>query len=340
MPIPFRALSLLPLLAAPLAAQAVEGIVQAGGAPAGHALVALMDSTGREAAVTLSDAAGRFSLQAPAAGRWRVGVRRLGQRAWLSEPLVLGAGVQPLALDLPDQPVVLPDLAPEASGRCRVRPALGVATTALLDAARTGLGVAEATVRLGLVPLRAEWRVRLLDPASLEALDEGTGREADRIEWPFATLPPDSVAADGFSGLAEDGSRVFYGPDSRLLATDWFLGSYCFGLVVPEAPGDTLVGLSFRPQESRRRTDVRGTLWMDRRDLGLRRLEFRWIGPGSWVHGENAGGELGFVPHPGGGVLLGRWWVRAPLVDHRPQLIGYLEAEGQVVEVPGAPPAP
>lgn len=342
MPSPLRALSLISCLAAPLAAQAVDGTASAAGEPVGYALVLLVDSAGREVGSTLSDAEGRFTLRAPAPGSHRVAVRRVGQRTWLSELVILGTAAQPLSLDLPDQPVRLPDLRPEATGRCRVRPALGAATTALLDAARTGLGVAEATTRLGSIHVRLETRLRFLDPAlavQSEEQDTATGR----LDWPFGAPAPDSAAVEGFVGPLQDGVRDYYGPDARLLGADWFLDSHCFDLVLPEAPGDTLVGVAFQPEQSSPRADLRGTLWLDRRTLGFLRLEFRWTGLGAWVPSEAAGGDLGFAPLPGGGVLLDRWWVRVPLADYfgrDPVLVGFLEAAGEVTEVLGAPPAP
>lgn len=342
MPAPLRVLSLIPCLAAPLAAQAIDGIASTGGVPAGYALVLLVDSLGREVGSTLSDTDGRFTLRAPAAGSHRVAVRRVGQRAWLSEPVVLGSTVQPLALDLPDQPVRLPDLGPESTGRCRVRPALGAATMALLDAARTGLGVAEATTQLGSLHARIATRLRFLDPALVPVSEERT-ETTGRLEWPLATLPPESVAVAGFVGPLLGGVRDYIGPDARLLGADWFLDTHCFDLVIPEAPGDTLVGVSFQPEESSPRADVRGMLWLDRRTLGFLRLEFRWTGLGAWLPGESAGGDLGFVALPGGGVLLDRWWVRVPLAEYlgrEPRLVGFLEAGGGVMEVLGAPPAP
>jgi hypothetical protein len=342
MPSAWRALALLLPLAAPLAAQSVEGVASARGLPVGYALVLLVDSTGREIGSTLSDGDGHFAMSAPAPGSHRVAVRRIGHRAWISEPLVLGGGVQPLALDLPEDPIVLPDLRPEATGRCRVRPALGAGTTALLDAARTGLGVAEATTRLGRIRVAGEARVRLLDP-SLVSVSEDRSTITGRVDWPLATLLPDSVALAGFVGPVENGTRDYFGPDARLFAASWFLDSHCFDLVLPEPPGDTLVAVSFQPERSSPRPDVRGTLWLDRRTLGFLRLDFRWTGLGAWVPGEAAGGDLSFLPLPGGGLLLREWWVRIPLADYLtrdPRLVGFLEAGGRVTEVLGTTPAP
>lgn len=342
MPPVLRALSLVHFLAAPVAAQAVEGIALAGGRPVGYAVVLLVDSAGREVGVALSDSGGRFAVRAAVPGSHRVAVRRIGQRPWLSEPLVLGDAVQPLALDLPEQPVVLPALQPEATGRCRTRPALGAATTALLDAARTGLGVAEATTRLGSVQVRAVVRARLLDRALMLQTEQRTSLTG-RVDWPFATLPVDSAAAIGFVGPAGDGAPGHYGPDASLFGADWFLDTHCFDLVLPEPPGDNLVGLTFQPRASSSRADLRGTLWLDRGTLHLLRLEFRWTGLDAWVPREAAGGDLEFLPLPGGGVLLHRWWVRVPLVDDfglEPRLVGFLEGGGEVTEVLEAAPAP
>lgn len=336
------AFALLGITAVPLAAQSIEGVVSSRGAPADYALVLLVDSAGREVGTTLSDPDGRFLLSVPTPGAHRLEVRRVGQVAWLSELLQLGGGVQPLILELPDRPVRLPDLQPEATGRCRIRPALGEATTILLDAARTGLGIAERTVSLGRIHVRAISWLRVLDP-QLVRLSEDRASLSGVLAWPFATPAPDTLAAAGFAGPARDVGREYYGPDARLLGSDWFLGSHCFDLVLPEAPGDTVVGVAFQPERSSPLPDVRGTLWVDRRTLGIRRFEFRWTGLGAWVAGDVAGADLGFRPMPGGGLILDRWMRRVPLARYRgldPELAGWVEAGGEVLEVLGAPPAP
>lgn len=335
-------LVLFGITAAPLAAQSIEGLVSSRGAPADYALVLLVDSAGREVGATLSDPDGRFQLRAPAPGGHRVAVRRVGQVAWLSELLHLGGGVQPLVLDLPDRPVRIPDLRPEATGRCRVRPALGEATTALLDAARTGLGIAERTVSLGRIHVRAVTWIRLLDPQQVRLSERRTDRTGI-LAWPVTTPGPDTLATMGFAGPAREADREYYGPDARLLGTDWFLDGHCFDLVLPEAPGDTVVGVSFQPERPSPRPDVRGTLWVDRRTLGIRRFEFRWTGLEAWVPSDGAGADLGFRALPGGGVMLERWMQRAPLARYRGadlELAGWVEGGGEVLEVLGAPPAP
>jgi hypothetical protein len=82
---------------------------------------------------------------------------------------------------------------------------------------------------------------------------------------------------------------------------------------------------------------------VDRQTLGIRRFEFRWTGLGAWVAGDVAGADLGFRPLPGGGLILDRWMQRVPLARYRgldPELAGWVEGGGEVLEVLGAPPAP
>ncbi|HET7231127.1 MAG TPA: carboxypeptidase-like regulatory domain-containing protein, partial [Longimicrobium sp.] len=79
--------------AVPMAAQTVQGTLrEPSGAPVERVLVALVTSTGTQVARTLTGADGRFTLRAPAAGRYSVRAERIGYSAVTSPAFDLGSG--------------------------------------------------------------------------------------------------------------------------------------------------------------------------------------------------------------------------------------------------------
>jgi hypothetical protein len=346
---------LLALLSVPLPtaqAQVVEGrIGRTGSGPADAVLVALLDDSSRVVSRTVSGAGGRFELTAPAPGSYRLEIRQPGRRAWLSDPVDVGEDVVVLS-PVPDfEPVILPDLRAEATGRCRSWPAIGVATMQLLDAARIGLLMAEAGRLMAPEPSVEGppgpgqimiWQ-RSLDPQQ-NVLTESRAPARDAGGWPFRTLPVDSLAVVGFVYPTVGESAAYFALDATTFASEWFASNHCFNLVLPEFHADSVVGLTFEPESRILRPDVRGTVWLDRRTQAVERLDFRYTGLGRWLPGDAAGGEIDFGRSPDGALVLTRWWLRLPVAAQRatrdPLLLGYAEVGGEVVgPVPGSAPS-
>jgi len=130
---------------------------------------------------------------------------------------------------------------------------------------------------------------------------------------------------------------TYYAPDGAALFSDWFLGAHCFGLARAEG-NSLLVGLRFTPVEERTQPGIEGVLWIDHGSLALDRLEFTYVRLPPWVPRGSTGGSMQFGQLPGGGWLVRRWWLKAPIED-RPlgpgssKLGGFQEAGGKVVEV-------
>lgn len=328
----------LVLLNAPLLttqAQVVEGRVgSTGNGPAAAVLVALLDDSSRVVSRVVSGVGGRFELTAPAPGSYRLEIRQPGRRPWLSDPVDVGEDVVVLS-PVPDtEPVVLPDLRAEATGRCRSWPAIGVATMQLLDAARIGLAMAEAARLAGGPPGQILLWQRSLDPQQ-HILTESRTPASDAGGWPFHTIPVDSLAVVGFVYPTVGESAEYFAVDADTFASEWFASTHCFNLVLPEFHADSIVGLTFEPESRILRPDVRGTVWLDRRTQAVQRLDFRYTGLGRWLPGDAAGGAIDFGRSADGAVVLTRWWLRLPVAAQRatrdPLLLGYAEVGGEVV---------
>jgi hypothetical protein len=75
------------------------------------------------------------------------------------------------------------------------------------------------------------------------------------------------------------------------------------------------VALAFEPTEERTRSDIRGTLVLDRATGALRRLEFTYASVSSEVQRERAGGRIFFRSLPAGGWIVDRWTMRYPVFE-------------------------
>lgn len=140
----FRLAALAALfLALPAAAQSLEGRVTESAAlqPVAGAQVTLLDAVGDVVSTAVTDAAGAFRLQAPAAGEYRLRAERVGLRTTITRLVPLAPG-ETLAVEvrMGAEPVVLDTTLASAPRRA------GISGQVLDDI--TGLPVPGATVTL------------------------------------------------------------------------------------------------------------------------------------------------------------------------------------------------
>jgi hypothetical protein len=339
----FVALFLVP---AALAAQTVRGhLVEEGtGLPIDGALLVLLDVDGGQRAGSLSNPAGRFEIQAPAAGRYRLRAERIGYRSVVSEPLVLAAGqVLDFRLVVPAVAIAIEGIAVEARRRCFMRPQDGMLVATLWEEARKALNAAAWTERQNLVRFRAIRYERELDPRGMRVTSEQSRSWWGSRITPFRSLPVDDLLRNGYV-RNEEGVLHFYAPDAEVLLSDAFLDHYCFRVVEQT---DGLVGVGFEPAGRRSVPDVRGTLWIDRATAELRRLEYGYVRAPAGSGAERAGGEVEFRRLPTGAWIIERWSIRMPQLAEQLQRSGTAvitrnvvtsirEEGGQVVEIHGA----
>ncbi|HET7550815.1 MAG TPA: carboxypeptidase regulatory-like domain-containing protein [Gemmatimonadaceae bacterium] len=328
-------------------AQVVRGAVTsgAGGQPIQGAAVSLMDSSGARIGGLFSDAAGDFSISAPAPGRYIVRAVRIGYRPAQSAPLVIGAGQvveQQLVMD--PVPVALPAVVTRGDDRCVIRPDEGLAVARVWQAARAGLDAALLLQEQGLVRttvVRFERSVRLNGKTTSERSWTLSGQGAN----PFQSAPPERLAEYGYSRTYGD-STTYFAPDARALLSDEFSDHHCFRLQAANDSNPKLVGLAFEPSKLGKKLDIEGVIWLDRESSELRHLDFHYTMKRSDPLDERLGGRIDFEQLTNGATIVKRWVIRMPIrvanqmrrqgplfPDQPATLVAIREAGGEVTEI-------
>ena len=246
------------LLALPAGAQSVSGhFVDADGTPIPSARVVLQDEAGRVVHAAMTDASGRFSLRAPAAGRYVLRGERIGYATSLSPPLLLAAGEQAShRLVAASGRVLLDAVVVSAQAQCAPRPGDSGQTATVWREVRKALDAVSAT-RDQLSQFAVELFER--EVHGTVAL-ENRRRVEGMAHQPFVPVDPERLATVGF--VERDGEAVLYAaPDADVLLSDRFLEEHCFQLRTAGAPVPGLIGLAFEPVRGRRVPDVQGVLW-------------------------------------------------------------------------------
>lgn len=319
--------------AAPLIAQgsAIRADLLGAGTrqPIAGALVLLTDTAGRELRRTLTDVTGRVAFDITP-GTYRLRVLRIGLVRWDTDPLTLGPGdtfTTPLLA--PETPILLAPLTVRAERRCRLRPEEGSAAATLWEESRKALEATEWTISHRLYRFQTVSYTRVYAPVGDAPTEEQRTMGTGLSTWPFASIAPESLSNRGYVQTDSSGEVHYYGPDLTVLFSELFLSQHCFK--VRGVDGDSLIGLGFEPVSSRRLSDITGALWLDRRSMELRRLEFSYTRLGSWT-GRGASGVIAFERLPSRAWVIRRWFIRAPI-----PLLGFRpEANGGIVVKAGA----
>jgi hypothetical protein len=340
------------LLTTPLAGQVVRGrLSDSTGAPVGGAIVTLLTAERTIAARGLSSATGNYSIRAPRAGEYTVSVMRIGYPPFRSGLLRVGElETLTYSTTLPDDPIVLVDLdvTAGAAGVCRVDTAMGSTTATLLEEVRKALDVVGLALADRGLRFQVKRYVRRVDLNSmLTASDSGVQLLSS---WPVQSLPAELLAQRGFVQrwdsvdfrylpLGVTSGKVWFGPEATTLFSDPFLATHCYR-VVTERSSPNKVGLRFSPTRGRRLPEISGTIWLDRRTLGLESLEYEYVNlPRHFRDARNgmAGGTMEFARLPGGIWIVKQWDLRAPVEETMNDIpvgiAGYLEEGGKILRI-------
>lgn len=342
---PSSVLLALLLAGSPLAAQSVAGRLaeEGSGRPIEGAVVVLLDEAGAQRTGTLTDASGRFSLRAPGPGHYRLRAERIGFRGTLSPPFGLAAGEEAERdLAAPAEAIRLGGVAVEGERRCVIRPAEGMRAATLWEEARKALNAASVTEAQRLVRFRLRSFERRLDPQFLRPVEEEAVHRTHVGSRPFASLPPEDLAAGGYV-RPEGGGFVYFAPDADVLLSDGFLDTHCFRVRPGDGETRGMVGLAFEPLRGRRLPDIEGVLWLDALTAELRFVEFGYTRI-PLRRDAAQGGRVEYRRLPGGAWIVSRWWIRMPLLGRDPSrrdvtLLGVKEAGGEVEEIVDGPAA-
>jgi hypothetical protein len=304
----------LPVVAS---AQTVRGIiVDQLDRPLAGVVMQLVDSTSRVMMRALSNQRGEYQLTAPANGRYRVRSTRIGFRPTTTGLIALATGTDvDRRIVLSSNPVVLEPVTSVVRTSCRV---LGLDSTAATFSAweqvRAALTAADLTAAGG------EFSTTTLSYDRKQTLTGTTIRQTGAMSTGAVSQPWHSVSADslrrvGYVLMDADGeTRVFYGPDVRVLGSDEFAEDHCFHIVA--APDSTRIGVAFEPTPERGdRPEIRGTLWMDRGSAELRDMEWQYLNIAKNIDETATRGEMQFSRLGGGSWVISRWSIRMPLVE-------------------------
>jgi hypothetical protein len=347
----YAAATALILGASSLPAQQVLGraVRETDGTPLAEALIILLDDRGQERARTVTSPTGGFELRAPAAGRYRLRILRIGQRGWETPPFDLAIEqISRPSVRAPDRPFELQELTAFARRpNCQVTLGDASVGAALLEAAQTALGLAEAEVATGQRSYATETYKRtvpVVGPA-----EDSLAIQGKLAGWPIQSADPDSLRRSGFvqgdwpppsSMRGPQAGPIYFGPDARVLFTDWFLGTHCISVDTRTGRSDegTRVVARFKPAKgTRNAAALNGWLEFDRTSLALRSLNFEFAARPRWAPKGSGGGEIRFARLPRGVWLPVRWNMRAPVPkvagDGRYRFFGVVETGGRVTAV-------
>jgi hypothetical protein len=330
-----------------LAGQSIRGrVVDPDRLPLIGALVELRGVGGNSLQTTLTSPSGAFQLVAPTPGRYFYRVAAIGYQP---RPLIAvnvpDTGVAVGDLVLERMIVRLPDLV--AAGRGRYCGKSGIADdvfSRLLESAHTALDIIQTTIETGRVGFQvAVVNTRTVFGAvnNFEIADTAI---QPLTKWPVESIDPDTLRAVGFSRDLEPGNestRWYYGPDPRVLFSDWFLDSHCFTLDKPDRKRvtDTL-HLRFSPARRSALVDVVGELVLDAHDLSLLQFSFEMKNLPKWMPEDAAGGDMQFTRLSSGLWITKNWAMWAPRAgisefDRRIKVAGQVETHGWVTRIFG-----
>jgi len=281
----------------------------------------------------LTSESGRVTLRAGGAGRFMIRVSRIGYAVSPPSPVLLVAGeTRTVELAFMSERIRLPELVVQARTSCGKSASERALAATLWEQIRQALTATRISERAGLA-LRSRKLERTLTRGGV-IVEEHFSRPRVTGSRPFVPTRPEALAREGYV-LTDGDSVVFRAPDADVLLSEPFVESHCFGVTAPPAGDSTNVGLTFEPTRERQVADIRGVLWVDRRTLELRRLEFRYVARGSEVQVTASRGDLQFERLPNGAWYIRSWVVRMPQIErtltgstYRDAVAGYREHGG------------
>jgi hypothetical protein len=303
----------------PVEGQTVRGTVTRDGVRVDGAIVLLLDSAGRVVARGTSRESGTFSLAADRPGRYAVRVLRIGYAPTTAGPLQLASGTTtPLDVQLTGKAVRIGELRIVDRAPCEVRPDSDAVAFRLWDEARKAL-LATTLTQAEPLTMRLSSTQQRLDRDGVRVLAESIDVRTVPTVRPFVSLPPDSLAANGYVRRNALNETIYWAPDADVLLSEAFASTHC--LRPQRSPADTgvmahWVGIAFLPSgEPRGIADVEGVLWLDQATGELRRLDYRYVNLPEFARlaeRVRAGGRVEFLRLPNGGWIIPRWSIRYP----------------------------
>lgn len=305
----------------PLGAQFIRGQVvdSTSGSPVVAGFVILQSVEGTELRRTLTTREGRFTIQPPGPGVYRLRSERIGYEAWDSPTIRLAPrDTLDFVLRVTALPIILSTIIVEENTTCQIRAAEGVNTAVVWEEVRKALVAASWSATQGFYRHELHRYRRTLDRSRRRVSKEEVSLSSGYYRSPFSSRSPDSLALQGYVVDQNKGEwRWYYAPDANVLLDDSFQRTHCFTIVRDERDGIPYVGLAFAPIPGRRISDVEGTLWLHEETSALSRLDFRYTGLEDVPEDDRIGGTVEFLAMPSGAWIVHRWQIRTPRLAAR-----------------------
>jgi hypothetical protein len=297
-------------------AQSLSGRVidQATGAPVPAGFVRLIDASGTRVSEWLTNDAGLYRVTAPAPGRYRVRVERLGYQTFESEPFALDSTVV-RDFRLPSAAIALPEITARSTTKCEKHDVMTPETALLWGEVRKALDLTSWTADNAAIKFDLVDQLRYLD-SRLNARGAGKKTYTSGVKHgsPFAALAKDSLIEKGFIQATTKGHYSYFAPDAALIMSEPFQETHCF-LEKTEKKRPDLIGLGFEPAGMIKPYDVRGTLWIERVSGLLTSLEYTYDKLPVSAASNQAGGEVQFTRFDSGMWIVSGWSLRVPIMS-------------------------
>jgi len=303
-----------------LAAQSVTGsVILRDSSAAIGVIVQATDSHGKPAGRALTNSRGQFRLTLPGDGRFDLKVLRIGYRPTQGPSVsVVGGKADLVRIVLTSEAVVLTGINVRDRETCRISADSGMMVARLWEEAQKAMQTVQLTAEGE--PLVAEWidYDRTLDSTSRLVRSQRVRTTREATTHAFRSRRS-AEWLDSAGYVVTDGSgTTFFAPDADVLLSERFASAHCFHLREPPRESPTLIGVEFKPaSDSRDKTDIEGTLWLDRRAAELQLLEFKYTNQPDAAQPVEPGGRVEFLRVAGGRWLVGRWKVRMPQLGPR-----------------------
>jgi hypothetical protein len=226
----------------------------------------------------------------------------------------VGGGITRANIDATGTRILLDPIIVTDRSDCRVRPDSAAAAFIVWDEARKALIAASLT---SAEPLTM----------TLKRTEQELDRDGGRVNWdstsirsgltlrPFASLPPERLARDGYMTADAQANKTYWGPDADVLLSESFVSSHCIRIVRPPQVGDSarLVGVGFSPSTKRKDiVEIEGVLWLDRASAELRGMDYHYVNTSKTVEKAEPGGHLVFLRLSSGRWIVEQWVIRVP----------------------------
>ena len=278
--------------------------------PIPGAVVSVSDSSGRFLARGVADVEGRFSIPR-FDGSTKIHVIRIGYR-----PIdaMVPPGDEPLQLRMT---AIASQLAVTRTSGRRVCPGDAGNSQALdlWEQARSGF-FASIVARQAQPPTLTLRFYRLERDPVLRRIDDDTvwTKSAVGDDSFIAARTASAFASAGYMRERPSGEREYFAPDEAVLLDPAFAGAHCLRVTSDDRTHPSQIGIAFDPFEAEHDdvVDVRGTVWLDRKDLNLRTLDFEYTNVERVKGG--SGGNITFELMPSGVPMIVRWMIHSPLI--------------------------